>query len=94
MPINISAMQTFSDTDMVTLFRWAIAQLAISESVEIEGRKITRSQLPSLMAALQFWEQRVNDTLYSQAGGNVALVQFGSPSYTINPDGGSDGQIG
>lgn len=82
--INIAALQQFTDTDMVTLFRWAIAQLALSESVEIEGRKITRAQLPSLQAALQFFEERVNDALYAQAGGNVAVAGFTDPAYTAD----------
>jgi len=84
MSINVNALQTFSDTDMVTLFRWAIAQLALSESVEIEGRKITRAQLPALRDTLQFFEQRVNDDLYSQAGGNVAVAGFSDPAYTTD----------
>lgn len=90
MAINISGLQTFADTDMVTLFRYAIAQLALSESIEIEGRKITRAQLPSLIQALQFFEERVNDALYAQAGGNVALAQFGEPDFTMNPQSGTD----
>lgn len=82
--INVNGLQTFTDSDMVTLFRWAIAQLALSESVEIEGRRITRAQLPALRDTLQFFEERVYDAQYAQAGGNVAVAGFGDPAYTVD----------
>ena len=75
---------------MLTLFRYALAQLALSESIEIEGRKITRAQLPAIRETIQWLEERINDALYAQAGGNVALVQFGEPDFTANPSSGTD----
>ena len=90
MSINIAAIQTFADTDLLTLYRYALAQLALSESIEIEGRKITRSSIPYIIQAISYLEERINDANFAQAGGNVALVGFGEPSFTANPVSGTD----
>lgn len=80
MSITVAGVQTFTDAEMLILVRNALVQLTISQATTINGRSITRAQIPQLKELHQWLEQRIQDDANSsQAGGNIALAQFGEP---------------
>jgi len=70
--ITIANIQTYTDSDLRTLYRNALAQLAISKSTTVGGRTVTRSDIPSIIKALEYIEGRIeaDDT------GSIGLAYF------------------
>lgn len=62
MAITIANVQTFTDAELLTLYRNAMAQLAVSESTTINGRTVRRSQLPQIRETLEWLERRIDAT--------------------------------
>lgn len=87
MAINTNAVQSFTDQELLNLFRNALAQLAISEEVEVNGRRVRRSQIPSIRETITWLEQRINDDANGTAGGNIALAQFGDEAFSRSSGG-------
>lgn len=77
MAIDINGIQAFTDSELLTLYRWALANNAAGQSRTIEGRSVSFPPLADLMKAVDWLESRVNAD--SATGGGIALVSFGDP---------------
>jgi hypothetical protein len=77
--INLANIPNYTDANMVTLLRYGIAQLAISEEVTVAGRHVRRADLPKLMDTLKIFEARVAAT-GDASGGQFALASLGNPA--------------
>lgn len=74
----IAALSTFTDDELLKLYRWAMVNGAGGTSRTINGRSITFPSTTDLMAAINWLEGRVNAAADAAAGGGgIALVQFG-----------------
>ncbi len=74
MAIDVQSIQSFTDDELLKLYRWALANNAAGQSRTIEGRSVSFPPLDQLMKAVDWLESRVNT---SENGGGVALAQFG-----------------
>jgi hypothetical protein len=72
--IDISSIQVFSDSDLLILYRSALAAVATGQSYQINGRQLTRADQHEIKDTIAWLEERIND---ANLGSNVALVQFG-----------------
>ncbi len=71
MSINISGLQTFTDTEILTCYRYALATGAFRQEVEISGRRLKIPDAKTVRETITWLESRVN------ADGNIALGQYG-----------------
>lgn len=78
MAINVDNLQTFTDAELLTLYRWCLANGAAGQSRSINGRNVQFPPLKDLMSAIDWLEGRINAASDS-AGGGIALVQVGQP---------------
>lgn len=76
MAINTSAVQTFTDAELLILYRNALAAIATGQAVSIGGRQLTRANLADVRDMIEWLESRTNA---STEGGNTALGVFGEP---------------
>jgi hypothetical protein len=74
--LNLSNLQEFTDDEIIKLLRHGIAHLAISQSVVINGRVITRAQMPAMLQALKAFEERQE----AATAGDIAVARFGEPT--------------
>jgi len=72
MAIDMSLIQTFTDAEIVTLMRFAIAQNAAGQTIKYEGRTVVLPTLIEINAILQAFEDRVS---VSEAG-SMGIVSF------------------
>lgn len=79
MPIDVSSVQTFTDAELLILCRNAVANLTISQSTSINGRTVTREDLPSIRETIEWLETRINNAASGTEGGNVAYAKFNDP---------------
>jgi sulfur carrier protein ThiS len=82
MAINFALIPNFTDAQMLQLFRYGVAQLAISEEVTLAGRTVRRAQLPELIAAMNLFESRV--AVANNGGSLTALATLNDPDIGIN----------
>jgi hypothetical protein len=73
MAIDISSLQTFSDSDLLKLYRWALATGAAGQSRTISGRSISFPNPKDLMDLIERLEARTS------TDGGSALGVFGDP---------------
>jgi hypothetical protein len=73
--VDPSTLRTYTDAELLSLYRWAMANGAGGQTRTIGGRSITFPPLPDLMQAVTWLESRVNAA--SDDGGGIALVQYG-----------------
>ena len=80
MSIDVSAIQSFTDAEMLKLTRFAIATITSGGGQEyaINGRTFTRADLGQLQAMEAYYSGRVDDAAASSNGG-FSLARFGSP---------------
>lgn len=70
-------IQTFTDEEMLKLARKAIAEIMVGgQSSGLNGRQMTRADLPALWDSVRDLEARINSAATDSAGG-IALVQYG-----------------
>jgi hypothetical protein len=74
--IDTSAIQQFTDAELLTLYRNALAAIATGQSYGIGGRTLTRPDLAEVREQINWLEQRIQD---DATGGNIALARFGDP---------------
>lgn len=71
-------VQTFTDAELLKLTRKAIADILVGgQAYGINGRNLTRADLPTLMETQKELEQRIND---ASGTGSIALCSFESPA--------------
>lgn len=71
---------TGTDAEIVTFTRAAIVQITMhGQAYSIDGRQLTRADLPSLHKQLQFFESRVNAS-NSTTGNKSNLARFQRPA--------------
>ena len=71
MTIDIDNVQTFTDAELVVLYRRALAALAISQSTSIAGRTVTRANLPEIRKQIEWLEGR---SARAAAGGSLIAL--------------------
>lgn len=76
MAIDISSIQTFTDAQLLILYRWALANNAAGQTRTIEGRTVAFPPLDQLMKAVDWLEGREN----AVSGGGIAEAQFNDQS--------------
>lgn len=74
--IDISSLQTFTDTDLLTIYRYAMATGGFRKMYNVNGRDIEVPDAQTVMNAIAWLEQRIEDDSNSAAGGMVSLAQF------------------
>lgn len=76
MPVfDSSSLTTYTDQDMVLIYRDAIVKVASGQSYTINGRTMTRANLQELQETLAFWEMRATAD-GNGLGMGTATVQF------------------
>lgn len=76
MAINISNLQTFTDAELLTLYRHALATGAAGQDRQMsDGRRITFPPIEALMKAIDWLEKRTNADEFD----GTALLQFNEP---------------
>ncbi len=74
---DITALPTYTDAELLKLYRWAMANGAAGTERQISGRSITFPALPDLMKAVEWLESRAAAGGTDTTGGGIALVRFG-----------------
>ncbi len=78
MPIDVDAIQVFTDADMLKLTRFAIATITSGggQSYQINGRIFTRADLGQLQSMEVYYAGLVADA----SNGSVMLASFAKPA--------------
>ncbi len=77
MAIDVDALQTFTDAQLLKMYRWALAMNAAGQTRTIEGRTVTFPALNDLKNMIDWLEKRVAS---DSEGGGAVLVEFGDPA--------------
>lgn len=75
MPIDTSGVQTFTDAELLVLWRACLAAIATGQSYAIGGRTLTRADAKEAREMIDWLEARVS--VASDDGGGIALVKYG-----------------
>lgn len=70
--INVSDLATYTDAELVTIYRWGLANGAAGTTRTINGRSITFPSAKDMLDILERLEERAADP-----ADNVVLVQYG-----------------
>lgn len=73
-------MAAVTDAEMLTKVNEAIQACLLGQSYEINGRRMTRVDLPALLNAEKFYQERVNRGASTPAGQGFGLVSFDGPT--------------
>jgi hypothetical protein len=81
MSINVNNVPQYQDTDLLTLYRWALANGAAGQRRTIQGRDITFPTTAEIISTITWLEQRIQDDANAASGapGNVSVVTFNDP---------------
>jgi hypothetical protein len=81
MSINASSLPCYSDCEMVTIYRWGLANAAAGQTRTINGRTISFPSTQDMIQTIIYFEQRIEDEKNALAGtsGGVSVVQFPDP---------------
>ena len=79
--IDVTAIPSYTDAQLLAAFRYGLLQLAVSQSVSIAGRTVQRSQLSEVKETIKWLEDRI-----AAAGGSsgIALVTLNTVSGNNN----------
>lgn len=78
MSINVDALQTFTDPELLKLYRWAMAVGAAGQTRTISGRSVTFPNVKDLRETIAWLEARGASS--ADGGGvDVALGTFLDP---------------
>lgn len=77
MAIDASSLTSYSDSDLLTIYRWAMANGAAGQTRTINGRSVTFPALADMMKAIDWLEARVETAAATDAGGGNVLVKYG-----------------
>ena len=82
MSINAAQLPTYLDTDLLAIYRWALANGAAGTTRSIQGRSITFPAVTEILKTIAWLEQRIQDdaNLQSGAAGNTSFVVFDDPN--------------
>lgn len=75
MAINLDNVQTFTDAELLVLYRHALAVGAAGEERQIGDRRIRFPSMPEIRKTIEWLEGRVN----ADETDGVALAQFIEP---------------
>jgi hypothetical protein len=81
MMIDVTSVQKFTPQNMVDLFTNGLAQLSISQAIEINGRTYTRADIPGLEQQLLFWERRAQ---IAAGGSMVSVARLSDPDIGVD----------
>lgn len=70
--IDLTAIPSYTDAQLLAAFRYGLLQLAISEEVTIAGRTVRRSQLEAVRETITWLELRI--LAAGDSGGGIALA--------------------
>lgn len=77
MAIDVSSVQTFTDAELLKLWRNCLAAIATGQSYSIGGRTLTRADLKEAREMVDWLENRINA---ASDNGGIALADFGNGS--------------
>jgi hypothetical protein len=82
MSINAAQLQTYLDSELLIIYRWALANGAAGTTRSIQGRSITFPSTKDIWKTIARLEQRIQDdaNLLSGQSGNVSVVVFDDPT--------------
>ena len=82
MSINVSQLTTYSDADLLTIYRWALANGAAGQTRSVQGRSITFPSTKDIWDTITRLEHRIQDdaNILSGQSGNVSVVTFDDPT--------------
>ena len=73
---DIAALPTYTDAELLSLYRWGLANNAAGQQRTINGRSVTFPTQTELLKTIEWLEGRV-ESAGDGEGGNIALAQFG-----------------
>jgi len=76
MAIDTGSVQTFTNAELLTLYRSALAAVATGQSYSIGGRTLSRADLGQIRDTIDWLQSQIGD---EATGGKHALIQFGEP---------------
>jgi hypothetical protein len=82
MSINVAQLPTYSDSDLLTIYRWALANGAAGTTRNIGGNMISFPPTDKVISTIAWLEQRIQDDANQISGqsGNVSVVVFDDPT--------------
>jgi len=80
--IDVSSLQTFSDSDLLTIYRYILATGGFRQEYSVNGRSFRAPDQDACIKTIAWLEQRIQDdaNLQSGEGGNVVVVTFDQPT--------------
>lgn len=73
---DIAALPTYTDTELLKLYRWALANGAAGTERSIAGRAIKFPDVETIFATIERLEQRIAETANTEGAG-IVLGEFG-----------------
>jgi hypothetical protein len=73
---DIAALPTYTDAELLILYRWALANGAAGTTRAINGRSVTFASVDELRKSIEWLESRVN----SSSNDGMALITFDEPA--------------
>ena len=74
---KFKAQETYTDPELLELYRQAMAKISIGEEYTIGGRTLKSADLQAVRETIDWLEQRIQAS--STTGSNTALARFGRP---------------
>jgi len=74
--INVSNIQSFTDEELLKLYRWALATGSAGTTRTISGRSIQFPDVKAIRETIQWLESRIQVSTTGD-GGDIALGEFG-----------------
>lgn len=71
--VDPSNLRTYTDAELITLYRWALANGAAGQTRTIAGRSVSFPSAPDMLKVLAVFEARQQATL---TGDGVSVVTF------------------
>jgi hypothetical protein len=79
MAIDISSIQTFTDSELLILYRWGLANNAAGQTKSINGRSVSFPPVEEMRRTVDWLESRIQADA-STEGANIALIAFDDPA--------------
>lgn len=74
---DIAALPTYTDAELLILYRWALVNNAAGETRAINGRSVTFPSVEQLRKTIEWLEARANS---ATGGDGLALITFDEPA--------------
>jgi hypothetical protein len=77
MAIDVSSLQTFTDAELLIIYRNALATGAFRQEMDFNGRRVKVPDAKTVLMIIETLEARCAVDAAADNGGGTALVQYG-----------------